>query len=429
MPTTREQVHPARRQRHRAPQLSQRLLRHGLIAAAAAGCAHGALAQQGSSPYSIGVAQTVIYESNVLRVRDGQVAPQGFSASDTISSTALVAGVDQSFGRQRLSGTAVLRANNYSKNDDFNSAGYSLNLGLDWETIERLSGRVTVGADRNQRADLRDRFGRFIGGANAEDTQRLSAVARLGLAGPLSLEAGFNYTDVSYESPLAAYAEYRQVGGSLGVRYRLGGATSVAVAYRSTDIQYPNLLVNLANPRDQRQRDDIDFNIVWVPSGASRLDLTLSQGRTRYEQLNDRDFEGATGALVWTYNPGGRLRGNLRLARDTGQNSDLATTAFSENTDTLRLSADYDVTGKIVASASVQHYRRTLDGSGVFVNGIRGNDSGNNLTLGLRWAALRSVTVGCQASYEKRGTNSNPLLNDAYTAKIASCYGQIALQL
>jgi len=424
MPTTHEQAAPARRQLLRAVHL-----RYGLVAAAAAGCMHAALAQQGSSPYSIGVAQTFSHESNLLRVRDGQVAPQGFSAGDTVSSTALVAGVDQSFGRQRLSGSAVLRANRYNKNEDFNSSGYSLNLGLDWETIERLSGRVGLGADRNQRPDLRDRFGRFIAGGNAEDTQRLTAVARLGLAGPLSLEAGFNYTDVSYESPLAAYAEYRQVGGSLGVRYRLGGATSVALAYRAADIDYPNLLVSLANPRDKRKRQDIDLNLVWVPSGASRLDLTLSQGRTRYDQLNERDFEGTTGAVVWSYNPGGRLRGNLRLARDTGQNSDLATSAFSQTTDTLRIGADYDITGKIVASASVQHYRRALDGSGVFVSGIRGTDTGNNLTLGLRWAVLRSVTVGCQGSYEKRGTNSNPLLNDGYTAKIASCYGQIALQL
>ncbi len=424
MPTTHEQAAPARRQLLQAVDL-----RYGLVAAAAAGCMHAALAQQGSSPYSIGVAQTFSHESNLLRVRDGQVAPQGFSVGDTVSSTALVAGVDQNFGRQRLSGNAVLRANRYNKNEDFNSSGYSLNLGLDWETIERLSGRVSLGADRNQRPDLRDRFGRFIAGGNAEDTQRLTAVARLGLAGPLSLEAGFNYTDVSYESSLAAYAEYRQVGGSLGVRYRLGGATSVALAYRAADIDYPNLLISLANPRDKRRRQDIDLNFVWVPSGASRLDLTLSQGRTRYDQLNDRSFEGTTGAVVWSYNPGGRLRGNLRLARDTGQNSDLATTAFSQTTDTLRIGADYDITGKIVASASIQHYRRTLDGSGVFVSGIRGTDTGNNLTLGLRWAVLRSVTVGCQGSYEKRGTNSNPLLNDGYTAKIASCYGQIALQL
>lgn len=386
-------------------------------------------AQAQSNPYFIGAAQTFTHESNVLRVREGQVAPPGFSASDTISSTALVAGIDQRFGRQQLSGSAALRSNRYSRNSGFNSSGYGLNLGLNWETIERLSGRVSVAADRSQRADLRDRFGNFVPDGNAEDSLRLNSSVRLGLAGPLSLEAGFNYTDLSYESPRTAYAEYRQVGGSLGLRYRISGATSVALSYRTADIDYPNLLVNLANPRDKRKREDIDLNLVWVPSGSSRLDLTLSQGKTRYEQIQERDFEGATGALSWSYNPGGRLRGNLRLARDTGQNSDLATTAFSQTTDTLRVSADYDLTGKIVVSASVQHYRRTLDGSGVFVTGIRGTDNGNTLTLGMRWAVMRSVQVGCQGSTEKRGTNSNPLLNDGYSSRIVSCYGQFSLQL
>lgn len=413
--------------------IEHRPLASGLRCTALAGAAWLALAlpaaQAQSNPYYVGAAQTFTHESNVLRVREGQVAPPGLSASDTISTTALVAGVEQSFGRQQLSGSASLRASRYSRNEDFNSSGYSLNLGLNWETIERLSGRVSVGADRSQRADLRDRFGQFISGGNSEDVKRLSSTVRLGLAGPLSLEAGFNYYDLSYESPRTAYAEYRQVGASLGLRYRISGATSVALSLRGADIEYPNLLVSLANPRDKRERQDIDLNLVWAPTGSSRLDLTLSQGRTRYEQIKERDFEGATGSLAWTYNPGGRLRGNLRLARDTGQSSDLATTAFSQSTDTLRLAADYDVTGKIVASASVQHYRRTLDGSGVFVTGIRGTDSGNTVSLGLRWAVMRSVLVGCQGSAEKRGTNSNPLLNDGYSSRIFSCFGQFSLQL
>ena len=399
-----------------------------LIGAALLATAAPAVLAQ-SSPYYIGVAQTFTHESNLFRLREGQAAPTEGSASDTISSSALVAGVDQNFGRQRLSGSATLRANRYAENTAFNSAGYSLNLGLDWETIERLSGRVSVGADRTQRADLRDRFGRFIGSDNAEDTQRLSATVRLGTTGPLSLEAGVNYYDLSYEAAAASYAQYTQAGLSLGVRYRLGGSTSVGVSLRTAQIDYPNLLINQANPRDKRQRDDIDFNVVWVPTGASRLDATLSVGRTTYDQLSERDFDGASGAVVWTVNPGGRLRGNVRLARDIGQTSDVSTTAFSQATDSLRVAADYDVTGKIVASASVQAYQRRLDTSGAVPGlGLQGKDDGTVATLGVRWTALRSLTVGCQASFERRGSNSNPGLNDGYSANVASCFGQFVLQ-
>lgn len=399
-----------------------------LISSALLGAAApGALAQ--SSPYYIGVAQTFTHESNLFRLRDGQAVPAGGSEGDTISSTALVAGIDQSFGRQRLSGSATLRANRYAENKRFDSAGYSLNLGLDWETIERLSGRVSVGADRNQRADLRDRFGRFIDSDNAEDAKRLNATFRLGLAGPLSLEAGVNFYDLSYQAAAASYAEYSQAGISLGARYRLGGSTSVGVALRSAQIDYPNLLVNQADPRDKRQRDDIDLNVIWVPTGTSRVDATVSFGRTRYDQLSNRDFDGASGAVVWTVNPGGRLRGNLRLARDVGQTSAVSTSAFSQTTDSLRVAADYDLTGKIVASGSVQAYKRQLDTSGAVPGqGFQGSDNSVVTTLGLRWVALRSLTVGCQVSFEKRGSNSSPALNDGYSANIASCYGQFVLQ-
>ncbi len=381
-----------------------------------------------ASPYYVGVSQTLQHESNLLRLRDGQAAPAGSSESDTISNTALVAGVDQRFGRQRLNGSVSLRSNHYNKNRDFNGEGYSFNLGLDWETIESLSGTVTLGADRNPRADVRDRFGRFISGGNTETTRRLGATASLGVAGPLALEVGVSRSELNYSSSAASYAEYDQTGASAGLRYRLGGATSVALTLRQSNVNYPGLLVGQANPSDKRKRNDIELSGVWVPSGASRLDARLSQGKTKYEQLSQRDFSGAAGSLSWTWQPSGKLRLTTRLGRDAGQNSDLATTAFSQTTDTLRVSADYELSGKITATASAQATRRQLDGSGQLVAGVQGNDTGSNFSLGARWAVLRSATLGCQTSFEKRGSNSSLALNEPYSANVFSCFGQLVLQ-
>ena len=381
-----------------------------------------------ASPYYVGVSQTLQHESNLLRLRDGQAAPAGSSESDTISNTALVAGIDQRFGRQRLNGSVSLRSNRYNNNRDFNGEGYSLNLGLDWATIESLSGTVTIGADRNPRADIRDRFGRFISGGNSETTRRLGATASLGVAGPLALEVGVSRNELNYSASAASYAEYEQTGASAGVRYRLGGATSVALTLRQSNANYPGLLFGQANPSDKRKRNDVEISGIWVPSGASRLEARLSQGKTKYEQLSQRDFSGAAGSLSWAWQPTGKLRLNTRLARDAGQNSDLATTAFSQTTDTLRLTADYELSGKITATAAAQVTRRQLDGSGQLVTGVQGSDSSSNFSLGARWAVLRSATLGCQANYEKRGSNSNLALNEPYSAKVFSCFGQLVPQ-
>jgi hypothetical protein len=400
---------------------------HAAVALLAAAVAAPA-AQAQSSPWYVGVSQTFSRESNLIRLRDGQALPAGLVEDDSVSTTALVAGIDQRIGRQRVSGSGSLRDSRYRNNGAFDSRGYSGKLTLDWETLADLSGSAGVVVERAQRADLRDRFGRFIVDGNLESSRRLSGSARYGFAGPLSVEFGGSYAKVQYSSASAAYAEYTQDALSAAVRYRLGGATSVALGLRRTDIDYPNLLVQLPDPRDKRRRDDVDLTLQWLPSGASRLDLRLSQGRTRYEQFSERDFRGATGALGWSWQASGRTRLELRASRDTGQNSDLATTAFSQLTDSLRAGADYSLSAKVGAGLSAQWYRRKLDGSGQFVSGITGSDRGTVATLALRYAPLRSLTLGCQLQREQRGENSNPVLRDKYSASSTSCYGQFVLQ-
>jgi hypothetical protein len=388
----------------------------------------GPQAMAQTSPYYIGVAQTFSHDSNLFRVRDGQLPPNDASQSDTISSTALVAGVDQRFGRQRLSGSASLRTNRYSNNKAFNGQGYSLSLGLDWQTIESLSGDVNFASDRAQRADLRARSGQYIGSSNIETSNRFNTKASLGVAGPLALEAGFSSSTLTYAAEEASYAEYSQVAGFAGLRYRLGGSTSVALTLRQTVVKYPNFLITQLDPRDRRVRRDVDLSGTWAPSGASRVDLRVSRGATHYDQLDSRDFSATSGDVVWIWQPTGRLKFNTRLARDLGQNSDLATTAYSVSTDTLRVAAEYEVSAKIAASLALQHYRRNLDGSGALVVGVTGSDSGDIWSLGLRWVPLRSVSLGCQISGERRGRNSNAALVDAYSSNAFSCNGQLVLQ-
>ena len=383
-----------------------------------------------TSPYYVGIAQTFSHETNLLRLRDGQPPAPGFTESDTISSTALVAGIDQRFGRQRVNGSATLRSNRYSNNKQFNGQSYNTTLALDWETIERLNGSVSVSADRAQRADLRDRAGLLVAGGNNESRTRLASSINVGLAGPLGLEATVSSTNVKYSNTATDYAAYREDSLSAGVRYRLGGSTSVSLGLRQTRTEYPNLLISQSDPRDERTRNDVDIGLVWVPSGASRLDARFSQGKTTHEQLDVRDFSGSSGALTWLWAPSGKLRLNMRLARDIGQSSQFITNAgaYAQTTDSLRLAADYELTGKITLSASAAAYKRNLERSGQLVVTQAGADTTSIFSIGARWAILRSLTLGCQTAYDKRGVSSNIALNEPYSASSVSCFGQMVLQ-
>lgn len=381
-----------------------------------------------SSPYYIGVAQTLAHNSNLIALRDNQPVPAGLSKSDTVSSTALVAGIDQPFGRQRLTGTANLSSNRYSRNSEFNSSGYALRLGLDWQTIERLSGRVSASSDRTVRADARDANDQFILRSNAETANQLDASVSVGLVTRLSAEASLLRRDVRYSAVQAAFREYQQSGASLGVRFRPGSAVTWGLGLRQTRWDYPNLLAGTANPNDRRTRNDIDASVVYKPTGASNFDLRLSSGKTEHAQFNERDFSGLTGALGWEWQPSAKLRFTTRLARDSGQDADRVTTAYTRTTDTLRVGADYAVSAKIAINGAVSAYNRSLAGRGVVVDGLTGREKGNSLALGARWAPLRSTVVGCNVSSDRLGSNSNRVLNDSYSSSTTSCYGQFVLQ-
>jgi len=380
-----------------------------------------------ASPYYIGIAQTFSYEDNLIRLRDGQATPAGLSKADTVSSTALVAGLDQTFGRQRLFGNATLRANRYQDNDEFNSQGYSVAGGLQWQTIERLSGSVRLNADRALRADLRDRSDNFIAGENSETATSLELSAALGVAGPWAIEGGASWRKVTYSAAAAQFREYKNQGTTLGVRWRPGASLSLGLGIGRSTVDYPNLLL-AANPNDRRVNDSVDLTATWVPSGASNLNVRISRNKTQYDQFSSRDFSATSGSLSWVWVPTGRLRVTTLLARDIGQDSDAATTAFSRTTDSFSVQLNYDVSAKITAGLNLNTYRRDIDGTGIFVTGFGGRDSGDSASLNLRWAALRSLSLGCTVSREQRRANSNPALNDIYSAGAFSCFGQFTLQ-
>jgi hypothetical protein len=394
-----------------------------LIAMSAAGSA----AAQDSSPYYIGLSQSLSSESNLVRLRDGQIIPPGVSQRDTVSATALVAGLDQRISRQRVYGSVALRSSRFERNEQYNSQGYTLNLGLDWSTVERLSGSVGLSSTRTPRASVRTRGDQIITERNIETINSANAVVRVGLVTRWSAELAVQQDELRYSSSAADFREYTQRGASAGLVWRPGAATRLSLGLGSNRTEYPNLLP-LADPRDVRERDTVNLGASWNPGGASRLDLRLSQGKVKHDRFTERDYSSTSGNATWVWRPGGRLNLSTRLSRDTGQDVSAITTAFTRTTDQLRLSADYALSAKVALDASAAFYRRSVDGTGLFVSGISGRDDGRNFSAGVRWAPLRNLSTGCSLATERRGTSSNPALSDAYSARTVSCFGQLLLR-
>ena len=410
------------------------------LAAALTTLAAGAAMAQ-SSPYYLGVAQSLGYESNLYRVGDDQTLPAGYSKSDTVSGTSLVGGVDQTIGRQRVYGSANVRANRYANNKTLDNESYGLNLALDWATVGRLSGTLSAAADQN----LAQFNNRAAGGVktrkNVVRTNQVDARVRLGVVTKYTLEASLGHRNRSYSAPEYNSSEYRQTSGSLGLRYRPSGALSLGVALRITEATYPKF--NQPTPNvfeaDRLKRQDIDFTATWLPSAVSQFNLRLSPTHTSYDRDTGSDFSGVTGSATWGWQPTGKLKLTTGLSRDTGQSSDAVNlgffggriTDYSRTTSALSLKADYELSAKIALNAGISYAHRALANTsslaGNPIGSVTGSDNTTVLSLGARWLPTRSIQVGCNVSAENR-SSSNTNLSVGLSGNSFSCYGQFVLQ-
>lgn len=413
------------------------------LAAALATLAAGAAMAQ-SSPYYLGVAQSLGYESNLYRVGDGQeaqLAQAGLSKSDTVSGTSLVAGVDQAIGRQRVYGSANLRANRYANNKTLDNQSYGLNLALDWATVGRLSGTLSAAADQNlAQFNNRTGVGTVETKRNLQRTDQMDARVRLGVVTRYTLEATLSHRRRSYSAAEYAQEEYRQNSGSLGLRWQPSSALALGAALRVTQSSYPHFYLNVpgATALDDRfSRQDLDLSADWRPTGSSQLVARLSPTRTRYDRNAVRDFSGLTGSARWGWQATGKLKLTTLLSRDSGQSADAVNLGifgngvvdYSRTTSALKFSGAYDLSAKVGLTASAGYAHRALEDTlrvGTLARPTAGSDNTTTLALGGRWAPLRSVQLGCDLSAERRTTRGDLTL--PLSGNSVSCYGQFVLQ-
>lgn len=383
-----------------------------------------------TSPWYIGISQAFLHNSNLYRV-EGE-PPPGFFRSDTLSVTSLVGGLDQPIGRQRVFGSVKLDNNRYKNNEYLNDQSYDVSAGVDWSTAENFSGTLSLAGSEHQRKfNLDTAPGVVETQKNLERVNQGDLVARVGVVTPLTIEGQLGFRRVDYTAPQYASSEYEQTRGSLGVRWR-PGITTFGIAASLADTDY-----NVSGER--LRRTALDFTAYWPGSGASTLWLRLSPTRVEYEQLSQRDFDGPTGALRWTWVPTGKLNIDTRLVYDIAQDSTFETfggpvgpaaSTTGRTATELRITAGYEATAKITIDASISGLHRSLEstvvsGDQVVVTGT-GKDDTIIASLGVRWAPLRSVLVGCQYSYDKRSAEGG--LSQSYSANVYSCFGQFTLQ-
>jgi hypothetical protein len=391
-----------------------------------------------NSPWFIGASHSVTQQDNVLELAIGQNPPPGFEKEDTVSTTSLLAGFDQRFGRQRAYGNLALRDTRYDANTVFNNRGYSGRAGLDWSTAERISGSISANASRGLQRLNPFEIG-FLDEKNLETVKALSSRVSVGLVTAWSFELTGGRTDVknSLERRDVQSRNFTQDSASLGLQWRPSSITTLGLALGASRGRYPQFRVTADGfQADRFRRDDLQLTAAYRPSGASSLDLRLSSGKTRYDLNERRDFSGVTGNASWSWQPTAKLLVLTSYTRDTGQDSYAtavfflpATADYSRSNSTWRLQADYAATAKITLTSSLMRHSRDLvrtTENPFLPLTARGKDDIDYFNLGVRWAPMRNVQLACDYGQEKRRGEGELVTN--LDMRSFGCSAQLLLQ-
>ncbi len=420
------------RQQHASPRLRRLARRAVALAPLAAALALPASGHAQQSPYSIGVSQAFSRDGNIFRAAkgtpDGGIDARGRRmASDTISTTSLLAGVDQPIGRQRLRADASVRYNKFQDESQLDNTSYRLGLGADWETVGRLSG--TLGLIAQQSLAPYGAESAFATSSRVlERARQFDARVQYGGPAVLTVYGLFGHRSVDYSSPSTTTDlldfDRDQIGA--GLRYRVSGALTLGAEARTAKGEYPN-------QPDEFDRHDLSLTALWLPSGASRVNARLSATQQKYD-IAVRDFSGVTGALTWSWQPTGKTRIETELLRETGQELDLLRTTdpstqaiadTSEVANRLQVRAVYDATAKIQLDALARYTRRSLFDPTLLVPS--GDDDTAFVSVGLRYLPTRTITLGCSVGHENRDANATSQLTYPYRVNTASCFAQLLL--
>ncbi len=422
------------------------VLFRSLIAATALAGSAAAWAQ--ASPYFVGASIAFSRDSNIFRLGDAaaaaRVASGGIeSKSDSITTASVFAGIDQPFGRQRVSGNVSLRDNRFANNNSQNNFSYGGRARLDWSTIERLSGTLNLATDQSRLSDQTTADPLLVERVLVRSAD-VGATARLGVVTRLSAEASVAHHRQDYNAASGAFDrfDYRSTTWGLGLRYAMGGELTLGAGVKSGSGRY----TALDSPFSRR---DLDLFADWRATGASTLSARLGYGKQTYRQATVGNFSGANGSLSWVWSSGGKLQLATRLVRDTGQNlasvvqqSTGAVTGEAESTrltTALSLNAAYALTGKTSLSAALSTSRRSL--ADIAPNSVtapftpvRGRDTVDSISFGARWAPLRSVSLSCDIAHRRRAVSEAGLtvtgfaLTAPYSSNNLGCSAQVTLQ-
>jgi hypothetical protein len=389
------------------------------------------------NPWYIGVSQAFTHDSNVYRIPDGP--------SDTYSSTSLLGGFDQLIGRQRVFGRATVSGNRYLKEDTLDNVSYGVTTGIDWETIEHLSGNIIASFNQNL-ASQPVSNGTPVAARNIAQTQGIGARIRLGGVSLLTLEVGADYSNIDYSLPAYVTSESNHTSGTIYLYYGGGGPLRVGAGFRGDRTRTPQAFLDPATGQYLSTKltgQNFDLLADYDLTGRVGANARLSYTKQTTLGGGNADFSGFTGNVGLSWQATGKITVRVDAARDAGFDAhtynyfsftQTTTGVFltpvvglyqnNEVTTSAGATVNYAATAKISATANARYIRARLTNGDVTTAATTPDtvDVSTIVSLGANYEITRNWGAACNLAYAKRDVSG--AVNFAYDAKTIGCSTQ-----
>lgn len=372
---------------------------------------------QQAQDFSVFLQSDVIHQSNVFKFSDESAAEAAFGSrelADTYVKLGVGAEASLPISRQVIQAQVAAYRYQYNNFGFLDRTDGNVFVSWDWLLGERLIGRLEGGYERKiqdfadsrlTEVDVRDDLS-----VRTNLTYLFTRAWRLKLAGLLK--------DQEHDLEERSRLNRTLVRGVAELRYFTPKRSFVGFRSAVAEADFPDLESVDGDLVDNSYQETQNGLIArWNISAASQVTADLGLTQREYEDVSERDFDGATWGASYIWKPRKRYRLTLAAWRDLEAFSDAVTSHVIETG--VGLDVEWALTPVSSLTFNLASKQRDFEGDADLLEGsaVRKDDL---LSYGVTGEVelMRSLTVDMGFLYEERDSNSDQWDFDCYTVEI-----------
>ena len=378
------------------------------IMLAASAVATPAFAEGNRFMYSVG--DNITYDDNLFRVPSGtDIASLGRpQRGDMINNSYIGMSVNKQLSRQSFSVDAQLSESRFSQYTYLNNSGESLSARWASEVGNHWKHDVSVTESKSLSSFVEiHNFQK-----NIVTSRSVTVNASYGILPDWSLLAGASASESTNSASSLYISDVNIRSVSTGIQYARPSGKQISLSLHSTEGSYPNqqMVFDLAGTPlgsvdNSYVQDDVSLNAAWQLTGTSSLNGYTSLTRRRHRAVAQRNYQGSTDSITYTWTPFAKYSASLGLRRLIDSAADVSASYVLTNG--LTVSSSWSPTGKIAVQGSVDWTHRTPlgDASNVLAGTSVEQDHYRTAILSVSYAAAQRVQLTLKVQNQQRDSS------------------------